>query len=176
MSVILIHGTQPRCRECFDLLEGEGHDVVECPDREALLDALATRRPDVLVYVLGDLSLDLGFLSLFRHFAPRLPIILLGGFAELTARRSVQEIRPTYYGVFPLEPRELCDAVRGALSNRGASTRTSERPEPAAESLRRSGTSVRERKAAASHRVRHRLHRPDAGGGRPNGRPWEPEP
>ena len=98
------------------MLAGEGHEIVVCQGREALFDQLTERRPDVLVYVLGDLIVDLGVLALLRRVAPKLPIILLGGPAELEARRSVQELKPTYYGVFPLDPAELSDAVHGALS------------------------------------------------------------
>ena len=43
--------------------------------------------------------------------------ILLGGPADLEVRRTVQELRPTYYAVFPLDPSELRDAVAGALAH-----------------------------------------------------------
>ena len=80
-------------------------------------DALAARRPDLIVYVMDDLTTDLAVLSVVRRAAARLPIILLGGPAGIEVRRSVQEIKPTYFGVFPLEPAELRDAVRGALGH-----------------------------------------------------------
>lgn len=95
------------------------HDVVVCRDREGLFGALGEQRPDLLVYVLADLGVDLGVLSLLRRMAPALPLILLGGPAELEARRTVQELRPTYYGVFPLEPEELAGAIAGALHHHG---------------------------------------------------------
>jgi len=87
-----------------------------------LFDALTLHRPDLIIYVLGDLSLDLGVLWVVRHMSATLPIILLGGPTGIEARRSVQELRPVYFGVFPLEPAELSEAVRGALSHerRGA--------------------------------------------------------
>jgi DNA-binding NtrC family response regulator len=119
MSRILIHEPRPTCDECRRLLAGQGHDVVLCRGREALFDALAERRPAALVYVMNDLTLDLAVLALIRRVAPTLPIILLGGPAGLEARRSVQELKPTYYGVFPLDPGELGDAVSGALEHRG---------------------------------------------------------
>jgi len=99
------------------LQAGAGHDVVVCHTREALLDALAVRRPDLLVYVLEDQIADIAVLSLVRRMSADLPIILLSAPAGLEARRSVQELKPTYYGVFPLEPTELRDAVRGALDH-----------------------------------------------------------
>lgn len=117
VSRILIHEPRSTSDECRALLVGQGHDVVVCGDRESLINALAQQRPDVLVYVLGALEIDLGVLTVVRRAAPKLPLILLGGPADLEARRSVQELKPTYYGVFPLEPSELSDAVRGALGH-----------------------------------------------------------
>lgn len=125
MSRILIHEPRHATDECQVLLLGQGHDVVVCPDREALFAAITERRPDLLVYVLNELGTDLGVLTLLRRVSPTLPIILLGGPAGLEARRSVQELKPTYYGVFPLEPSELSDAVHGALhhhNSRGAAS------------------------------------------------------
>ena len=86
-----------------------------CAGREALFDQLAERRPDVLVYVLGELTVDVAVLSLLRRVAPRLPIVLLGGPSGLEARRAVQDLKPVYYGVFPLEPAEPSEAVSAAL-------------------------------------------------------------
>ena len=118
MSRILIHEPRHCCNECAQLLAGEGHDVVVCATREALFDALALRRPDLIVYVMDELAMDIGALSVVRRAAATLPIILLSGPAGLEVRRSVQELKPTYYGVFPLESAELRDAVRGALNRR----------------------------------------------------------
>ena len=116
MSRILIHESRSPRDDFSGLLAGEGHEVIVCRGREELFDHLTERRPDVLVYVLGELMVDLAVLALIRRVAPKLPIILLGGPAGLEARRSVQELKPTYYGVFPLEPAELGDAVHGALA------------------------------------------------------------
>ncbi|MBI1797484.1 MAG: hypothetical protein HYR74_10580 [Candidatus Eisenbacteria bacterium] len=119
MSRVLVHEPRPLPTPCTALLADLGHDIVLCRNREAVLEAMAAGRPDVVVYVLHDLVVDLGVLSLVRRIAPTLPIILLGGPAGLAERRSVQELKPTYYGVFPLEPAELRDAVRGALDHHG---------------------------------------------------------
>lgn len=97
------------------MLSAPRHEVVVRTDRESLVAALAQRRPDVLVYVLGELEKDLGLLRTLRGMAPTLPIIVLDGDSDLAARRSIQELKPTYYGVFPLEASELNDAVEGAL-------------------------------------------------------------
>jgi len=116
VSRVLVHEAR-RTSDDFSGLAGEGHEVVVCTGREALFDQLTERRPDVLVYVLGDLTVDLAVLSLLRRVAAKLPIILLGGPAGIEARRSVQELKPVYYGVFPLEPAELSEAVSGALGH-----------------------------------------------------------
>lgn len=119
MSRILIYEPRQSCDECQKFLSNQGHEVVLCAEREALIDSLAERKADVLVYVLNELNVDLAVLSLLRRVSPTLPLIVLGGPAGLEARRSVQELRPTYYGLFPLDPSELSDAVRGALDHRG---------------------------------------------------------
>ena len=115
MSRILIHEPREHHEDWSGLLAGPGRDVVVCPGRESLLAALGERRPDVLVYVLDDLGNDLELLFALRRVASTLPIILLEGPTELAARRSIQELKPTYYGIEPLESTELSDVVRGAL-------------------------------------------------------------
>jgi len=118
VSRILIHEPRPTSDECRSLLAGEGHEVIVCRDRESLFDAMAEERPDVLVYVLGNLELDVGVLTVVRRAATQLPLILLGGPSDLATRRSVQDLKPIYNAMFPLEPSELSDAVRGALACR----------------------------------------------------------
>jgi DNA-binding response OmpR family regulator len=117
VSRILIHEPRRDGHDWSRLLPPGGHDVVVCTGREALFDAMTLHRPDLIIYVLGDLSLDLGVLWVVRHMSATLPIILLGGPTGIEARRSVQELRPVYFGVFPLDPAELSEAVRGALSH-----------------------------------------------------------
>lgn len=117
--ILICESRRSRQDWCGGLVD-EGYDTAVCAGREALFDALAARRPDVLIYVLGDLALDLGVLWVVRRIAPALPIILLGGPAGLEERRSVQELRPAYFGMFPLEPAELSDAVRGVLRHDSA--------------------------------------------------------
>ena len=115
MSRILIHEPDPNHDDSFTPLGRVNEDVVVCRDRNALVRALAAGRPDLLLYVLVDLVADLGLLRELRRLAPTLPIILLGGPTDLASRRVIQELRPTYFGVFPLDGSELNDAVRGAL-------------------------------------------------------------
>lgn len=115
MSRILIHDPRPIHEEWKGLLAGKGRDVVACSSRESLVTALAEGRPDVLIYVLTDVRNDFELLQALRRMAATLPIILLDGPTDLAARRSLQELKPTYYGVSPLESTELSDVVRGAL-------------------------------------------------------------
>jgi DNA-binding response OmpR family regulator len=125
VSRILIYEPRRSRQEWCRPLAVDGHDLVVCSGREALFDGLAARRPDVMIYVLGDLPLDLGVLWVVRRIAAKLPIILLGGQTGLDARRSVQELKPAYYGMFPLEPAELSDAVRGVLRHESGSAMAS---------------------------------------------------
>lgn len=118
MSRILVYESRLGCEECRSQLEKEGREIILCRDREGLVDSLLERRPDAVVYVLGELAADLTVLSLLRRSGPTLPIIVIGGSSNLVARRSVQDLKPTYFGVLPLEPMELQDAVQGALDSR----------------------------------------------------------
>ena len=118
MSRVLIFDPRHECEECPLGLSSEVFDLVRCRERREVLESLSEHRPDAIVYVLVDLDADRCVLSMVRRLAPTLPMILLGGPAGLEARRTVQDLRPTYYGVFPLEPSELRDAVRGAMRHR----------------------------------------------------------
>ena len=117
MSRILVHDPRPRVDGRPALFTAPEHEVVGCGDREALVSALSERRAHALVYVLHDLARDVELLSAIRGVAPRLPIILLGEQATLEARRLIQDLKPIYYGVFPLEGPELADAVKAALGS-----------------------------------------------------------
>jgi DNA-binding response OmpR family regulator len=98
------------------LLAGAGRDILVCGDPECFVSALSERRPDVLIYLLSDLDQDLAMLLALRRVSSTLPIILLDGPADLEARRSIQQLNPTYYGVPPFEESEISEVVRGALS------------------------------------------------------------
>jgi len=115
LSRILVLDPRARGEGCPALLTAPAHEVVSCHDREALVSAFSVRRPSVLVYVLQELVRDVELLSAIRTAAPRLPIIVLGEPATLETRRLIQDLKPTYYGVFPLERMELADAVSAVL-------------------------------------------------------------
>lgn len=119
MARILVLEPRRPHEEWQVVLAGRARDVVVRMSRESLVSALAEGRPDVLVYVVTDLPEDLRLLLEIRRLSPMLPIILLNGPMDLAARRSVQDLKPTYYGVLPLESSEICDAVRGALNRNG---------------------------------------------------------
>jgi DNA-binding response OmpR family regulator len=129
VSRIVIFEPRPGCDDCRAMLEDSGNEVVVCDGAESLFASLLMHRPDVLVYVLGDLQRDLSVLGLVRRAVAGLPLILLGGPSELAARRSVQELMPVYYGVFPLDPAELSEAVRGALREQARIRAGQRRPE-----------------------------------------------
>jgi hypothetical protein len=118
LSRILVHDPGVRVDGRPALLTALArHEVVRCGNREALVSALSARRPHVLVYVLDEIDRDVELLAAIREAAPRLPIILLGEPATLEARRLIQALRPTYFGVFPLEGGELEDAVNATLDS-----------------------------------------------------------
>jgi len=118
VSRILIYDPRDQREQCALELANDGLHLVVCQERRALLESFSERRPDAIVYVLREWAADRCVLSVLRRVAPNLPMILLGEPAGIGARRAVQELRPTYYAVFPLEPLELCDAIRGALDRR----------------------------------------------------------
>lgn len=117
MSRILVHDPSSLADDLEAPLAVLDHEVVTCHDRSALVRAFSECCPSVLVYVLQELARDVELLSAIRTCAPRLPIILLGEPATLESRRLIQNLRPTYYGVFPLEGTELADAVDGTLGS-----------------------------------------------------------
>ena len=119
VSRILVHASHPTCEGGRELLVGEGHDVVVCEEREAFLGAMTGRRPDAVVYVIDDFPFDLRVLGVLRRIAPSIPLIVLSAPAAIQDRRRIQDLRPVYYGVLPLEGGELVDAVHAALGRRG---------------------------------------------------------
>ena len=77
------------------------------------------RPPDVLLYQLGSgCEIDTGVLRLVRRWFPRLPLIVISEDASLEMRRLVQEFRPMYSMIQPMEPRELRELVEVALGRR----------------------------------------------------------
>ncbi len=103
------------------LLRQEGYDLVACEDGEQLLEAVMARRPETVVYVFKqDCDEDLGVLHLLRRLAPTVPLIVLANEGSLRLQRLVQELRPIYYAVAPIEPSEIRSAVHSALNRRSS--------------------------------------------------------
>ncbi len=119
MSHILIHDPGRPGEEWQRLLVESGGEIVTCGDRTSFVNGFADTRPDVLIYVLADLERDLDLLFELRSVAPTLPIILLDGPADLAARRPIQDLKPIYYGVAPLETHEVSEVVSGVLNRAG---------------------------------------------------------
>jgi DNA-binding response OmpR family regulator len=100
-------------------LREEGYEVVACPDRETVLTLAFDDPPDVILYTLAPRSpVDRGVLQLLRRALPRTPLILIAAEGSLEVQRVVQEFRPVYYAVAPLERAELVDAVSAAIAQR----------------------------------------------------------
>jgi len=101
----------------FALLKEEGVQVVACNDGQNLVEQVVQHPPGVVVYAFRTESAqDLGVLHLLRRVAPDLPLVLLATEGSLEVQRMVQNLRPIYYAVTPVEPSELRDAVRAALA------------------------------------------------------------
>jgi CheY-like chemotaxis protein len=102
-------------------LEGAGHEVSEVGDGLAVLDALRTAAPEVLVLDTALPSLD-GFQVLQRlrrdGDAGRIPIVILSGVAPALARQIVDRLGAVAYLPKPVTCQALCDAVDRALGLR----------------------------------------------------------
>ena len=103
-------------RDAWTQFEARGIDVVTCATSHALLEEVLQHAPAVLVFALrADPGEDLGVMHLVRRVVADLPIVLLAAEESLDTRKVVQQLRPVYYGVCPIETAELRDAVSAAL-------------------------------------------------------------
>jgi FixJ family two-component response regulator len=102
-SLLLAQGIEPRVfTHGTPMLE----DVVRTP-------------PGVVIYVVrAAAEEDLGVLELLRSMAPACPLVLVSADGSLAALRRVQNLRPMYYAVLPVEGVELREAVEAALARR----------------------------------------------------------
>jgi DNA-binding response OmpR family regulator len=101
------------------LLQQADYDLVPCESGEQLLEAVMAHKPDAVVYVFKpECQEDLGVLHLLRRLAPTVPLIVLANEGSLRLQRLVQEWRPIYYSVAPVEPAEIRLAVQAALTRR----------------------------------------------------------
>jgi DNA-binding NarL/FixJ family response regulator len=99
-------------------LDPELYDVVGCNEDEDVLDQVIQRHPSALVFALGArFQSDLALLFLLRRVAPAVPIILVAATASLETQKMIQDVRPTYYMVRPVDRIELDEAVAGAIAH-----------------------------------------------------------
>jgi DNA-binding response OmpR family regulator len=101
-------------------LREEGYEVVACPNREATLSHAINDPPDVILYsITPHCPIDRGVLQILRRSLPRTPLVILATEGSLETQRLIQEFRPVYYAVAPVERTELTEAVRAAMAQRG---------------------------------------------------------
>jgi hypothetical protein len=62
---------------------------------------------------------DLALLFLLRRVAPAVPLILVATTASLETQKMIQDLRPTYYAVRPVDRAELLEAIAAAIAARG---------------------------------------------------------
>lgn len=100
-----------------------GYETEGCGSQEDLIEVVLRGTPDVVVYVLrSDPQSDLAVLQLLRRVKPTVPLILVSPDASVRVRRSVLDLRPTYFAISPVDGAEMCDAVDAAIHRRRAAS------------------------------------------------------
>lgn len=111
------------------MLAAGGCEVCSTATTEALADALASRRHQVVLFALcPGRSDDLVALRLLRHLAPDCPLIIVAADASLEVRRLIQTMRPIYFAARPVDAEELCEAVHAACEPPRRETSTRAKP------------------------------------------------
>jgi len=104
-------------------LREEGYEVVACPDRDTTLSHAINDPPDVILYsITPRCPIDRGVLQILRRSLPRTPLVILASEGSLETQRLIQEFRPVYYAVAPVDRSELVEAVKAAMTQRGRLT------------------------------------------------------
>ncbi len=97
------------------MLTAGGCDVTAAATPGALADAVASGRHQAVLFALvPGRSDDLVSLRLLRRVAPEFPLIIVANDTSLDVRRLIQTMRPIYFAARPVDPEELCEAVRAA--------------------------------------------------------------
>jgi DNA-binding NtrC family response regulator len=97
------------------LLAASGCDVCATSTTESLVDAVASGRHQAVLFAFRpERDDDLVALRLLRRLAPAFPLIVVASHASLEVRRLIQPLRPIYFAPRPVDPDELCEAVRDA--------------------------------------------------------------
>ncbi|HEY7727838.1 MAG TPA: response regulator [Candidatus Eisenbacteria bacterium] len=118
-ALVCAHGGDSDAVICRTLRE-EGYEVVACPDRNTALSYAINDPPDVILYLITPhCPVDRGVLQLLRRSLPRTPLVIVASEGSLETQRSIQELRPVYYTVAPVDRAELIGAVRAAMAQRG---------------------------------------------------------
>jgi DNA-binding NtrC family response regulator len=102
--------------EVLSALRNDAWTLVPCEDGQALLETVVERLPSAIVVEFTPTAGSLAILNLIRRAAPRVPLILVAGGGNLDLQRALQDMRPYYYDVAPLDPTELREAVQSAVS------------------------------------------------------------
>ncbi len=97
------------------VLANGGCEVCSASTTESLVDAVASGRHQAMLFALcPGREDDLVALRLLRRLAPDFPLIVVASHASLETRRLIQPLRPIYFAPRPVDPEELCEAVRDA--------------------------------------------------------------
>jgi len=118
--VVVCENHRPGVDPITDALRCEGVEASSCADGATLLEEVMRTPPDVVIFLLrpGNAS-DIGVLELLRRAAPVLPLVIVASSGSLDTQKLVQDLRPIYYAVWPVEGQELCAAIQAALARRG---------------------------------------------------------
>lgn len=130
MSTILVVDDESPIRDLVrDILELEGHDVVEAADGPAALDAVAAQEPDLLVLDImmpGMSGLDV-LRSLRReHSGSELPIILLTAASDDDTTWAGWTAGASVFLPKPFDPSHLMDWVERLLGDGDAGAQAME--------------------------------------------------
>ena len=102
-----------------ELLDPGVYEVVWCNEEEDVLEQLVQRRPSALVFALdASHPSEIALLHLLRRIAPALPMILVAATPSLETQKMIQELRPTYYVVRPVDRAEIHEAIAAAIAPR----------------------------------------------------------
>lgn len=97
------------------VLASGGCEVCATSTAESLVDAVASGRHRAVLFALcPERDDNLVTLRLLRRLAPGFPLVVVANHASLEMRRLIQALRPVYFAPRPVDPEELCEAVRDA--------------------------------------------------------------
>ncbi len=98
-----------------DLLARSECQVFEACTADALVDAVGSGRHQVVLFAFSpDRPDDLVTLRLLRRLAADFPLVVVATDSSLEVRRLIQTMRPVYFAARPVDPDELCEALRDA--------------------------------------------------------------